>query len=94
MRIPAAQPSEIVIWAASGLLAILLGIGGAFFLWFGLHDGEHVQLAPLLVAGFGTGLFLLGMTSKRPLIRAIVMLFSLTLVLSFIVGSPSFARLV
>jgi hypothetical protein len=94
MRTPLAQPSEIVIWGASGLLAILLGIGSAFFLWLGLRDVNHVEIAPLLVAGFGLGVLLLGLASKHFWIRAIVVLFAVTLVLSFIAGSPSFARLV
>ena len=94
MRIHLEQPSDIVIWGAGALLAVVLGIGTAFFLWFGLHDGEHMQVAPVLVAGFGGSVLFLGLGSKRPLIRAIVALFAVTLVLSFIVGSPSFARLV
>jgi hypothetical protein len=91
---PAAEPSEIVIWSASSLLSVVLGIGGAFFLWSSLQDLDRVELVPLLVAGFGTGVLLLGLASKRPLVRAAIALFAVTLVLSFIVGSHSFARLV
>jgi len=89
-----AEPSEIVIWGASGLLAILLGIGGAFVIWFGLRGVAHDQIVPLLVAGFGCSVLLLGMASKHHLLRTIVVLFAVTLVLSFVVGSPSFAHLV
>jgi hypothetical protein len=94
MRTRIAEPSEIVIWCASGLLAILLGIGGAFLLWFGLRGVAHDEITPLLVAGFGASLLLLGMASKQQLVRTIVALFAVTLVLSFVVGSPSFAHLV
>ena len=94
MRIQLERPSDVVIWGAGASLAIVLGIGTAFFLWFGLHDGEHMEIAPVLVAGFGSSVLFLGLGSKQPLIRAIVALFAVTLVLSFIVGSPSFARLV
>ena len=94
MRIHLAEPSEIVIWSAGGLLAVVLGIGAAFFLWSGFQDAAHIQLAPFLVAGFSTGVLLLGMASKRPLVRTIVALFAVTLVLSFLIGTPSFARLV
>lgn len=89
-----AEASEIVIWCAAGLLAVILGIGGAFFLWTGFRGEDNIWLVTLLVAGFGTGVLLLGLASKHFLLRAVVALFALTLVLSFVVGSPSFARLV
>jgi hypothetical protein len=94
MRMKLAEPAEIVIWSTSALLAVLLGIGLAFFLWFGLRGEEHAWIVPVLVAGFGTGVLLLGMASKQVLIRAVLALFAVTLVLSYIVGSPSFAKLV
>jgi hypothetical protein len=94
MRMKLAEPAEIVIWSTASLLAVLLGIGLAFFLWFGLRGEEHAWIVPVLVAGFGTGVFLLGMASKQVLIRAVVALFAVALVLSYIVGSPSFAKLV
>jgi hypothetical protein len=94
MRSPVEAPAEIVIWGASGLLAVVLGIGGAFYLWFGFRGVEHAQVVPLMVAGFGTGVLLLGMASKHGLVRALAVLFAVSLVLSFLVGSPSFAHLV
>jgi hypothetical protein len=94
MRGRIAEPSEIVIWGASGLLAVILGLGSAFFLWACLHGEEHVEILPLLVAGLGTGVFWLGLASRHTLLRTIVVLFAVTLVLSFIAGGHSFARLV
>jgi hypothetical protein len=89
-----AEPAEIVIWSTSALLSVLLGMGAAFFLCFGLRGEEHAWTVPVLVAGFGTGVLLLGMASKQVLVRAVVVLFTVALVLSYIVGSPSFAKLV
>jgi hypothetical protein len=94
MRARIAEPSEIVIWAASGLLAIVLGIGGAFFLWAGFRGEEHWDVVAFFVAGLGAGVLLLGLAARQYLIRAVLVLFAVTLVLSFIAGSPSFARLV
>jgi len=94
MRAPVTGPSEVVIWGASGLLAVVLGVAGAFYLWSGLRWTEHAALVPFLVAGFATGFLLLGMASSNRLLRALVVLFAVSLVLSFLVGSPSFAHLV
>jgi hypothetical protein len=88
------EPSEIVIWGAAGLLSVLLGIVGAFYLWTGLRDVEHVTIVPLLVTGLGGGILMLGLASKRYLVKAVIVLFAVTLVVSYIVGSPSFAHLV
>jgi hypothetical protein len=87
------EPTEYVIWGASGLLALLLGLGAAFVLWAGLHRSAEVALVDAAVAILGAGLLLLGLATERPLVRLFIILFAVMMAAGFAVGGPEFARL-
>ena len=88
------EPTEYVIWGASGLLALLLGLGSAFFLWVVLRHSEHPGLAAAAVYSLAAGVILIGVALERPLIRIFLILFAVALVASYAAGAPEFARLV
>ena len=35
------EPNEVVIWTSTSLLAIVVGLGTAFFLWLSLHRTDR-----------------------------------------------------
>lgn len=86
-------PSEFVIWAASALLALITGLGAAFFLWSVLrHTGEPVA-AQAAIVSFGIGLALVGVSTEKPLVRVFCTLFAAMLVFAYLLGGVAFARL-
>jgi hypothetical protein len=87
------EPTDYVIWGASGLLALVLGLGSAFFLWVALHRTDRVDLADGAVASLGLGLLLIGMAAERPATRVFCVLLAVVLVVGFALGGPEFARL-
>jgi hypothetical protein len=87
------EPSEYVIWAASGLLAVLLGLGGAFVLWYVLHRASNASLIDAAICAFGAGLTLLGLATGKQMARVFLVLMAVALVLGFLLGSPAFSHL-
>ncbi|MGA8535130.1 MAG: hypothetical protein WB615_13560 [Candidatus Tumulicola sp.] len=87
-------PNEVVIWGASGLLALLLGLGGAFVAWFALHRTAETVMAQGAVGSLSLGIVLVGLGAQRPLTRVFLVLLAATLVLGYALGGPQFARLV
>lgn len=86
-------PTDYVIWGASGLLAVILGLGTAFFLWVGLHHAQHAELASGAVVSLSLGLVLIGLAAERPIMRTFVVLLAAMMLLSFAFGGPAFAHL-
>ncbi len=87
------EPNDVVIWGASGLLALLLGLGTAFFLWLTLHRSDQTIVAQAAVGSLSLGLVLVGLGAERPMSRVFFVLLAATLVLGYAVGGPEFARL-
>ena len=87
------EPNDAVIWGASGLLALVLGLGMAFFLWFALHRADQVLVAQGAVGSLSIGLVLVGLGTGRPLTRVFFVLFATTLILGYALGAPEFTRL-
>jgi hypothetical protein len=88
------EPSEYVIWGATSLLALLLGLGSAFVLWAALFRSSHADLARGAVGSLGLGVVLIGAAAMRPMMRMFFVLFGAALMLGYIAGGPEFARLV
>src|SRR5581483_6691327 len=66
-------PSEFVIWTVSALLALVAGVGTAFFLWSLLrHTGEPV-VAQAAIVSFGIGLALVGISTEKALVRVFLL---------------------
>ncbi len=87
------EPNDVVIWTASSLLALLLGLGTAFCLWFALHRSDQAIVAQGAVGSLSLGLVLIGLGADRPLTRVFFVLFAATLVIGYAVGGPGFAHL-
>jgi hypothetical protein len=87
------EPNEVIIWGASGLLALLLGLGTAFFLWLALHRSDQAMVAQGAVGSLSIGLVLIGLGTQRPMTRVFFVLMAATLVLGYALGGPEFARL-
>lgn len=87
------EPSELVIWAATSLLAVLTGLGSAFFLWYALHDTRAPRVMQGAVLSLSLGLVLIGLGLQRPLTRVFLVLLAASLALAFALGGPAFSRL-
>lgn len=87
------EPNEIVIWGATSLLAILVGLGSAFFLWLSLQRSDRPFVAQGAVVSLSLGLVLVGLGVGRPLTRIFLVLLAATLVVAYVLGGPEFARL-
>jgi|SRR5580704_13027718 hypothetical protein len=88
------EPNDVVIWTAAGLLALVLGLGTAFFLWFALHRADQVLVAQGAVGSLSIGLVLVGLGASRPMTRVFFVLLATTLILGYALGASEFARLV
>lgn len=88
------EPSDYVIWTTSSLLALLIGVGGAFLLWVPLHVVEQTGLASAAVGALGAGTVLIGLSLDKPLLRVFLVVMAAMLVLGYTLGGPEFARLV
>lgn len=87
------EPSDLVIWIASALLAMVAGLGVAFFLWSALHHTGRPAAAQAAVISIGAGMALLGLSTDRPLGRLFLVLFAAVLVFGYVLGGAEFARL-
>lgn len=87
------EPSEVVIWGASSLLSLVVGLGVAFFLWMALHRSGQPVVADSAVVSLGVGLALIGLSAERPLPRLFFVLLAAMMVVAYALGGPEFARL-
>jgi hypothetical protein len=93
MREGTPEPSELVIWGASTLLALVAGVGGAFFLWMALRRSGFPLLSAASVILVGVGIALIGLSADRPLLRISLVLLACVLALAYTFGGPEFALL-
>jgi hypothetical protein len=87
------EPSEFVIWATSALLALVVGLGAAFFIWMLLRRSGAPLLAEGAVVSLGVGVALIGLSSERTLGRVFLVLLAVMLIVGYVLGGPEFARL-
>ena len=88
---PLREPSELVIWGASALLAALVGLGGAFGLWMQLHRTDHAAVLTFSVVALSLGLGLIGWAVRTLLTRVFLIVLAVTLLTGFFLASPAFA---
>jgi hypothetical protein len=88
------EAADIVIWITSCILAALIGVGISFALWMRLHATGTTFGLSVALAALAVGTLLVGLALRRILLRAFVMILGLTVVLAYVFGSPSFARLI
>jgi hypothetical protein len=87
------EPNEVVIWTATSLLAVVVGPGGAFFLWLSLHRTDRPFVAQGAVVSLSLGLVFIGLGSQRFLVRIFFVLLAVALALAYALGGTEFARL-
>ena len=87
------EPAEYVIWGASALLALLVGIGASFAIWAGLRGVAQTGLAHAAVGMLGVGLILIGFSVERPVARLFIVILAAVLVAGYTLGGPAFAQL-
>ena len=87
------EPNEVVIWTATSLLAVVVGLGTAFFLWLSLHRTDRPFVAQGAVVSLSLGLVLIGLGSRRFLARIFFVLLAVALALAYALGGTEFARL-
>ena len=87
------EPNEVVIWTATSLLAVVVGLGGAFFLWLTLHRSDRPFVVQGAVLSLSLGLVLIGLGSQRFLTRVFLVLLAVALALAYALGGSEFARL-
>ncbi len=87
------EPNELVIWTATSLLAVVVGLGTAFFLWLSLHSTYRPMVAQGAVLSLSLGLVLIGLGSQRLLMRIFFVLLAVALAVAYALGGPEFARL-
>jgi len=87
------EPNEVVIWTSTSLLAVVVGLGTAFFLWLSLHRTDRPFVAQGAVGSLSLGLVLVGLSSERLLGRAFFVLLAVALAIAYALGGPEFARL-
>jgi hypothetical protein len=91
---PFGEPAEVVIWATSGLLALLVGTGTSFLAWLALRNVPQHSLAFAAVGILGAGFVLVGLSIDQPLVRLFLVVMAAVFVLGYAVGGPAFGRLV
>lgn len=90
---PVREPTELVIWSASALLGIVVGIGAAFTLWAQLHRSADVAILDGAVVALGVGLCLIAVALDNLTTRLFIWAASAGLLLAFFAGSSLFQSL-
>jgi len=88
------EPADYVIWATSAMLALLVGMAVAFFLWLGLHRVTESGLALAAVGMLAAGTVLVALSLDRPLVRVFLVVMAAVFVLGYTLGGPAFSHLV
>jgi multisubunit Na+/H+ antiporter MnhB subunit len=90
---PVREPTELVIWSASALLGIVVGIGTAFTVWVQLHRAADQGLLDGAVVAIALGLALVAVAVDNLTTRLFIWAVSGGLILAFFAGSGLFASL-
>jgi hypothetical protein len=72
-------------------LALLLGAGMAFGLWYVLHNSPATGMAGAAVAALAMGMGLVGLGLNRPMGRVFLVVTAVALALTFFTASGAFA---
>ena len=90
---PAKAPADAIIFAATALLGIVVGVGVAFSLWTELHrTSEHAVLSAA-VSAFSVGMGCIAFAVAKPAARLFLLVFAVTLVMAFFLGGGVFSTI-
>ena len=87
------EPSELVIWSATALLGVLLGLGVAFMLWAQIHRTGEPALLDAAVFAMGLGLGLVGLALRNLTPRIFSVALGVALLLAFFTLGGVFSTL-
>ncbi len=90
---PAQEPTQFVIWGATGLLAAVLSVAIAFGLWTQLHQMQEGSLLGAAVTALGAGTSLVGFSAPRATTRLFLVVFGVVMIAAFFLGGPAFQTL-
>ena len=91
---PVREPTELVIWSATALLGMTVGVATAFILWSQLYrSADHVVLDGATLA-IAAGLSLVAVAMEKLTARLFVWAGCAALVIAFFAGAGLFATLV
>lgn len=90
---PVREPAELVIWSATALLGIMVGIGTAFMLWSGFHRSTDQAIVGAAIVALGLGLSLVAVAIDNVTVRLFIWSASLTIIVAFFSGAGFFAAL-
>ncbi|HET9030475.1 MAG TPA: hypothetical protein VFN49_09870 [Candidatus Aquilonibacter sp.] len=90
---PVREPAEFVIWSATALLGIMVGIGTAFMLWSAFHSSAEQSLVAAAIVAIALGLSLVALAIDNIPSRLFVWVAAATLVIAFFTGPTFFAAL-
>ncbi|MBV8638164.1 MAG: hypothetical protein JO322_08755 [Candidatus Eremiobacteraeota bacterium] len=91
---PVREPAELVIWSASALLGLVVGIGTAFILWSQLHRGADQVVLDGAIIAIATGLSLVAVAVDNVIARLFIWAACAAMVIAFFAGATMFASLV
>ena len=87
------EPSEVVIWGASSLLSLVVGLGVAFFFWMALHRAGQPVVADRARGEPRGGVGADRAFRRAPAAAAIFRAPGGNMVVAYALGGPEFARL-
>jgi hypothetical protein len=90
---PVREPAELVIWSATALLGIMVGIGTAFMLWSGFRHAMDDALVDAAVLAIASGLSLVAVAMDNLTARLFVWAACATLLIAFFTGASFFVAL-
>lgn len=90
---PVRESAEVVIWGATSLLGIMVGVGTAFMLWSQLHNRNVPVMLDAAVIALAVGLGLIGVAVTNAPTRVFLWVLAGAFVLAFFAGGGAFAAL-
>ena len=90
---PVREPAEFVIWSASALLGVMVGIGTAYMFWGQFHQSTDQAVVYGAILALAAGLALIAVAIDNLTARLFVWTACATLAIAFFTGSGIFAAL-
>ena len=90
---PVREPAEFVIWGATALLGMMVGIGTAFMFWGQFHQSADQAIVNAALVALAVGLSLIAVAVERLTVRVFIWAACATLIVAFFTGSGLFAAL-
>lgn len=90
---PVRESAELVIWSATALLGVMVGLGTAFMLWSGFHHSTDPAIVDAAVVALAVGMALVAVAIDKLTIRLFVWAACATLLIAFFAAPGFFVAL-